>query len=198
MQVTETLSEGLKREFKVVVPAAELDAKVNVRLDEIKGRVRIDGFRPGKVPVAHLKRVYGRSSHGRGDRSDGARYQQPNRQRARLQARRRSEGDAADRGRRDRKIDRRRERSRLHDGGRNRAADRAHRFQDHQAHQAFKRGHRGGDRRGHRPHRRPEQALHAAGPRARRPPRTTASPFPLPAPSTASRSRAAPATMRRC
>ncbi len=62
MEVTETLSEGLKREFKVVVPAAELDAKVNARLEELKGRVRIDGFRPGKVPVAHLKRVYGRSA----------------------------------------------------------------------------------------------------------------------------------------
>ena len=62
MQVTETLSEGLKREYKVVVPAAELDAKVNERLDDLKGRVRINGFRPGKVPVAHLKRVYGRSA----------------------------------------------------------------------------------------------------------------------------------------
>ena len=62
MQVTETLSEGLKREFKVVVPAAELDAKVNARLDELKDRVRINGFRPGKVPVAHLKRLYGRST----------------------------------------------------------------------------------------------------------------------------------------
>jgi trigger factor len=62
MQVTETLSEGLKREYKVVIPAAELDAKVNVRLDELKDRVRINGFRPGKVPVAHLKRVYGRSA----------------------------------------------------------------------------------------------------------------------------------------
>jgi trigger factor len=62
MQVTETLSEGLKREFKVVVPAAELDAKVNDRLDEIKNRVRINGFRPGKVPVAHLRRIYGRST----------------------------------------------------------------------------------------------------------------------------------------
>src|SRR6478672_2514364 len=62
MQVTETLSEGLKREYKVVVPAAELDAKVNQRLDDLKGRVRINGFRPGKVPVAHLKRMYGRST----------------------------------------------------------------------------------------------------------------------------------------
>jgi trigger factor len=62
MQVTETLSEGLKREFKVVVLAAELDVKVNERLDELKDRVRINGFRPGKVPVAHLKRIYGRSA----------------------------------------------------------------------------------------------------------------------------------------
>jgi len=62
MNVTETLSEGLKREYKVVVPAAELDAKVNARLDELKGQVRINGFRPGKVPVTHLKRLYGRSA----------------------------------------------------------------------------------------------------------------------------------------
>src|SRR5581483_8457130 len=62
MQVTETLSEGLKREYKVVVPASELDAKVNQRLDDLKARVRINGFRPGKVPVAHLKRMYGRSA----------------------------------------------------------------------------------------------------------------------------------------
>jgi len=61
MQVTETLAEGLKREYRVVVPAADLDAKVNARLDDLKDRVRINGFRPGKVPVAHLKRVYGRS-----------------------------------------------------------------------------------------------------------------------------------------
>lgn len=62
MQVTETLSDGLKREYKVVVPASELDAKVNQRLDDLKTRVRINGFRPGKVPVAHLKRMYGRSA----------------------------------------------------------------------------------------------------------------------------------------
>jgi trigger factor len=62
MQVTETLSEGLKREFKVVIPASELDTKVNARLNEIKGRVQISGFRPGKVPVSHLKRLYGKSA----------------------------------------------------------------------------------------------------------------------------------------
>lgn len=62
MQVTETLAEGLKREFKVVVPATDLEVKVNERLDELKNTVRINGFRPGKVPVSHLKRVYGRAA----------------------------------------------------------------------------------------------------------------------------------------
>src|ERR1700752_2024330 len=61
MQVTETLNEGLRREFQVVVAAADLDAKVNERLVELKDRVRLNGFRPGKVPVQHLKRVYGRA-----------------------------------------------------------------------------------------------------------------------------------------
>jgi trigger factor len=61
MQVQETLTDGLKREFRVVVAASELDAKVDQRLIELKGRVQIRGFRPGKVPVAHLKRVYGKS-----------------------------------------------------------------------------------------------------------------------------------------
>lgn len=61
MEVTQTLSEGLRREFRVVVPAKELDAKVSERLDAMKDRVRINGFRPGKVPVDHLRRMYGRA-----------------------------------------------------------------------------------------------------------------------------------------
>lgn len=61
MQVTETVSDGLKREFKVVVPLADLATKVDERLVQLKDQVRINGFRPGKVPVAHLKRLYGRS-----------------------------------------------------------------------------------------------------------------------------------------
>jgi trigger factor len=61
MQVTQTLAEGLKREFKVVVPAADLASRANAQLEEMKDKVRINGFRPGKVPVAHLKRLYGRS-----------------------------------------------------------------------------------------------------------------------------------------
>ena len=62
MQVTETLSDGLRREFSVVIPAGELDSKVNERLDAMKDKVRINGFRPGKVPAAHLRRMYGRSA----------------------------------------------------------------------------------------------------------------------------------------
>jgi trigger factor len=61
MQVTETLSEGLKHEFKVSVPASDLDAKAGARLVDLKDKVRLNGFRPGKVPVSHLKKVYGRS-----------------------------------------------------------------------------------------------------------------------------------------
>ena len=61
MQVIETLSEGLKRELKVVIPAKDMEAQMNERLADAKDRVRIDGFRPGKVPVAHLKKMYGKS-----------------------------------------------------------------------------------------------------------------------------------------
>jgi len=62
MQVTETATDGLKREFRVVVPASDLAAKVNEKLDDMKGRVQLRGFRPGKVPVAHLKRIYGKAA----------------------------------------------------------------------------------------------------------------------------------------
>jgi trigger factor len=61
MQVTETLSQGLKREFKVVLPATELEERLASELATLKDRVRINGFRPGKVPVQHLRRLYGRS-----------------------------------------------------------------------------------------------------------------------------------------
>jgi trigger factor len=62
MQVTETSAAGLKREYRVVVPATDLEAKVNARLDDLKAQVQLRGFRPGKVPVAHLKRLYGKSA----------------------------------------------------------------------------------------------------------------------------------------
>ncbi|WP_312361883.1 trigger factor [Ensifer sp.] len=61
MQVIETLAQGLKRELKVVIPAKDMEARMNERLAEVKDRVKINGFRPGKVPFAHLKKVYGKS-----------------------------------------------------------------------------------------------------------------------------------------
>ncbi|MDW5313790.1 trigger factor [Rhizobium sp. PL01] len=61
MQVIETLAEGLKRELKVVIPAKDMEARMNERLAETKDKVRINGFRPGKVPFAHLKKMYGKS-----------------------------------------------------------------------------------------------------------------------------------------
>jgi len=62
MQVTETLSEGLKREYTVSIPVAELASKVDARINELKDKVKLNGFRPGKVPVSHIKKMYGRSA----------------------------------------------------------------------------------------------------------------------------------------
>jgi trigger factor len=62
MQVTETATDGLKREFRVVVPATDLEAKVVERIDDLKGKVQLRGFRPGKVPASHLRRVYGKAA----------------------------------------------------------------------------------------------------------------------------------------
>ena len=60
MQVTETLNDGLQRELTITVPASDLEAQVVTRLEELKSQAKIDGFRPGKVPMAHLRKVYGR------------------------------------------------------------------------------------------------------------------------------------------
>ena len=61
MNVTETTAEGLRRQLKVVIGAEELEQRLSARLDELKGRARIKGFRPGHVPKEHLRKVYGRS-----------------------------------------------------------------------------------------------------------------------------------------
>ncbi|GJM01918.1 MAG: trigger factor [Rhodomicrobium sp.] len=61
MQVTETTNSGLKRELKIVIGADELDGKLEARLEDLKDKVQIKGFRPGKVPVNHLRKMYGRS-----------------------------------------------------------------------------------------------------------------------------------------
>jgi trigger factor len=64
MEVTETSAEGLKREFRIVVPATELEDKVVSRLDELGRTIRLPGFRPGKVPMQILRRRYGPSVLG--------------------------------------------------------------------------------------------------------------------------------------
>ena len=61
MNVTETNAEGLRRKLKVVIGAEELERRLSARLDELKDRARIKGFRPGRVPKEHLRKVYGRS-----------------------------------------------------------------------------------------------------------------------------------------
>ncbi|WP_311032584.1 trigger factor [Mesorhizobium koreense] len=61
MQVTETLNTGLKREIKVVVPAGDMESKLVARLTDAKDKVRLNGFRPGKVPMQHLRKMYGKS-----------------------------------------------------------------------------------------------------------------------------------------
>jgi trigger factor len=61
MEVTQIQAQGLKREFNVVLPAAEIAQRVEGQLAEIKAKANIPGFRPGKVPISHLKRLYGRS-----------------------------------------------------------------------------------------------------------------------------------------
>jgi trigger factor len=64
MQVTETLSQGLKREYQVVLPKTELGERADKRLATLKEQTTLKGFRPGKVPLPHLKRVYGRAVMG--------------------------------------------------------------------------------------------------------------------------------------
>jgi trigger factor len=59
MQVTETLNEGLKRGYSITIPAAELDAKVNSKLEEARPEVEMKGFRKGKVPMPLLKKQFG-------------------------------------------------------------------------------------------------------------------------------------------
>jgi trigger factor len=64
MQITQTVSEDLRRQYTVTILASELDAKVTKRLEEMKPRVNLKGFRPGKAPVSFLKKQFGKSVMG--------------------------------------------------------------------------------------------------------------------------------------
>jgi trigger factor len=64
MQVTETSAQGLKREFKVTIPASDFQSKLDLRLAELGRTVKLPGFRPGKVPFRLLKKRFGKSVVG--------------------------------------------------------------------------------------------------------------------------------------
>ena len=64
MNVTETKSEGLSREFRVSIPKGDLNAKFNAKITELQPKMNLKGFRPGKVPAAHIKKMYGKSIMG--------------------------------------------------------------------------------------------------------------------------------------
>jgi trigger factor len=64
MQVTELSTEGLKHQFKIVVPSSELTSKIDERLAEMAKTAALPGFRPGKVPVSLLKKQYGQALFG--------------------------------------------------------------------------------------------------------------------------------------
>jgi trigger factor len=64
MKVTETLNDGLKREITVTIPSADMTAKRDERLVDLKDKVKINGFRPGKVPLSHVSKMYGKSVMG--------------------------------------------------------------------------------------------------------------------------------------
>ena len=64
MQVVETASEGLKREFTIRIPASDIESKLTNRLQELSTKIHKPGFRPGKVPMPLLKKQYGPSLMG--------------------------------------------------------------------------------------------------------------------------------------
>lgn len=64
MQVTETMAEGLKREYAMTVAAADMAAKMDAKLEEARGQVQLKGFRKGKAPAALLKKMYGEGLMG--------------------------------------------------------------------------------------------------------------------------------------
>ena len=64
MQVTETLSEGLKRGFTVVVPGAEMEGRRQARLAELGREMKLPGFRPGKIPLSLVRQRYGTAVSG--------------------------------------------------------------------------------------------------------------------------------------
>jgi trigger factor len=59
MQTVETLNEGLKRAYKITIPAKDIDARVDGELKKIAPQIRMPGFRPGKVPTNLVRKMHG-------------------------------------------------------------------------------------------------------------------------------------------
>lgn len=64
MQIVEKSGEGLSRVFGVTVPASELATRLDARIAEVAPQMNVKGFRPGKVPTAHVRRLYGKALMG--------------------------------------------------------------------------------------------------------------------------------------
>lgn len=64
IQIVEKSGEGLSRVYGVTVPMADLQQKLNAKITELQPQMNLKGFRPGKVPAAHVKRMYGKSLMG--------------------------------------------------------------------------------------------------------------------------------------
>ena len=64
MNVTETRSDGLSREYQITISASDLEGRLMKHLESIKDQVQLKGFRPGKVPVSFLRKTYGKSMMG--------------------------------------------------------------------------------------------------------------------------------------
>ncbi|NOZ42157.1 MAG: trigger factor [Alphaproteobacteria bacterium] len=65
MQVTETNSQGLKRGYKVVISADDIEAKIDVEVQKLQGQIKMPGFRPGKTPLSLLKKLHGKNLMGK-------------------------------------------------------------------------------------------------------------------------------------
>ena len=64
MNITETVNQELRREYRIVIPATDLDQKLNGKIEEIKPRMNLKGFRPGKAPISYLKKTFGKQMMG--------------------------------------------------------------------------------------------------------------------------------------
>src|SRR5262252_3320515 len=64
MNITETVNQELRREYKITIGAGDLDQRLTGKLEELKPRLNLKGFRPGKAPVSFLKKTYGKSMMG--------------------------------------------------------------------------------------------------------------------------------------